>query len=173
MRAGGESWRRKGYQRIVTAHDESGQLSVRFGDGTTAELPVGRLPHLPAADWAAMQVDPYAISVSTAAGPIEIAWSTIRALTDQAYCARLDQIATKQSRLIGLRIHELREQRRFTLDELASRAGLDPRTVSAIEHGECEVALGTLQRILAAMGCRLQDLVVASGEPPRERPSHE
>lgn len=161
------SWTRKGYQRIADARYDAGDLILRFEDGSSATVKAGSL--LPSgtsdADWAAMTSDPYEISVPTAAGPVEIPWSTIRALTDSEYSAHLANVAEEQARQIGLRIRELREQRHLSNKELASRAGISPQSLSRIEHGHHDVVFTTLQRILAAMGCRLQDLTVEPRRP--------
>ena len=155
-------WTRTGYQRIADARYLSGQLSVRFEDGSDATLAADRLLPLHAsnADWEAMTVDPYELSVPADGGPVEIPWSTIRTLTDGEYSAHLADVAEEQARHIGLRIRSLREQRHLTSRELAARAGISPQSLSRIEHGHHDVVFTTLQRILAAMGCRLQELTV-------------
>jgi DNA-binding Xre family transcriptional regulator len=161
------SWTRKGYQRIADARYDAGKLTVRFEDGSSTTLEAERLlpPGTTGAEWQAMMVYPYEISLPAAGGPVEIPWSTIRALTDGEYGARLAEVAAEQARQIGLRIRELREQRHLSSKELAARAGISPQSLSRIEHGHHDVVFTTLQRILAAMGCRLQDLVVESRRP--------
>jgi DNA-binding XRE family transcriptional regulator len=99
--------------------------------------------------------------VPTLDGLVEISWSAIRALTDRDYAAHLAAAAQEQARLVGLRIKALREQRGLTSKELASRAGISPQSLSRIENGHHDVVYTTLQRILAAMGASLKDLVAA------------
>ncbi len=52
---------------------------------------------------------------------------------------------------IGARIHELRQVRGLTQQELAARAGLDPATFSKIESGRRNVTVDTLHLLLAAL----------------------
>jgi len=154
-------WTMKGYQRITAARYDAGRLTVQFEDGSNVEVEARRLLPGPAAElkWDAIGVNPYEISVPGAAGLVEIPWSTVRAVTDAEYSAHLVDVAAAQARQIGLRIRELREQRRLSNREVASRAGISPQSLSRIEHGHHDVVFTTLRRILAAMGCRLQDLV--------------
>jgi transcriptional regulator with XRE-family HTH domain len=160
-------WTHMGYQRIAAARYDNGELRVRFEDGSSATLKATSV--LPSGTsgvaWDALSVDPYEISVPTAGGPVEIPWSTIRALTDSQYSAHLANVAEQQARQIGLRIRELREQRQLSSKELASRAGISPQSLSRIEHGHHDVVFTTLQRILAAMGCHLEDLTVEPRAP--------
>jgi DNA-binding Xre family transcriptional regulator len=164
-------WTHQGYQRIAGARYDAGQLTVQFEDGSSANLKAESLlpSHASDVDWDAMAVDPYEIAVPSATGPVEIPWSTVRALTDSEYSAHLADVAEEQARQIGLRIRELREQRHLSSKGLATRAGIAPQSLSRIEHGHHDVVFTTLQRILAAMGCGLQDLVIepraAAAEP--------
>lgn len=96
---------------------------------------------------------------------VEIPWSTIRALTDKDYSAHLAAAAAEQAKKVGLRLRALRELRHLTSKEVAERAGITLQSLSRIEHGHHDVVFTTLQRILAAMGCSLQDLVVRPSEP--------
>lgn len=50
--------------------------------------------------------------------------------------------AVDAARLLGAQIRLARRQRRWSQDELAARAGISPRTVSKIEHGDPSVGLG-------------------------------
>jgi len=155
-------WTASGYRRIAGARYHAGQLTVLFEDGSSATLKTDHLPPSYAKNplWEALTADTYEIAVPTDGGPVEIPWSTIRALTDSEYSAHLADVAEEQARHIGLRIKELREQRHITSKELAARAGISPQSLSHIEHGHHDVVFTTLQRILAAMGCRLQDLAI-------------
>ena len=123
-------WIHRGYQRIESARYAAGQLTVRFEDGSSVRLAAERLLPSRASGltWDGMTFDPYEISVPSADGPVEIPWSTIRALTDSEYGAHLAHVAGEQARQIGLRIRELREQRHLTSKELAARAGIAPQS---------------------------------------------
>ena len=50
--------------------------------------------------------------------------------------------AVDAARLLGAQIRLARRRRRWSQDELATRAGITPRTVSKIEHGDLSVGLG-------------------------------
>lgn len=52
--------------------------------------------------------------------------------------------AIEAARLLGARIRLARRERGWSQDELAARAGVTPRTVSKIEHGDLSVRLGTV-----------------------------
>lgn len=50
--------------------------------------------------------------------------------------------------LLGLRIKEFRENRRYTQDKLAEMVGIDPKHLSRIENGRNYPSLDTLEKIL-------------------------
>lgn len=154
------SWTRKGYQRMSAARYQGGRLHVQFEDGSSAILDAESvLPaHAMEVDWDTLQFDPYELTLSSLGGIIEVPSTTIRALSDSAYSAHLAEVADEQARQIGVRLRELRTQRHLTSKDLAARAGISPQSLSRIENGHHDVVFSTLQRILAAMGCRLQDL---------------
>ena len=54
-------------------------------------------------------------------------------------------------REVGYRIRLLREQAGYTKQHLAARAGISPRALDYIEHGEREPMSGTLFSIAAAL----------------------
>lgn len=160
-------WDMRDYRRIVSVERRGDALVVLFGDGSWVSVDLVRL--LPrgtiGADWSRMTFDRHEIVVPTAEGQIEIPWSSDRAHTDREYSAHLVAAAAEQARQVGLRIRELRESRNLTGKELAERAGIAPQSLSRIEHGHHDVVFTTLQRILAAMGASLKDLVVAPQQP--------
>jgi DNA-binding Xre family transcriptional regulator len=154
-------WGRSDYQRIASVEREGDELVIGFEDGSRASLHAQRLlpPNTRGADWASLKFNQYEILVSTADGQMEVPWSTVRILTDEEYSAHLAAAAEELAKRIGLRIKELRQGRRLTSKELAERAGITPRNLSRLEHGRHDVVLTTLQRILAAIGYSLKDLV--------------
>jgi len=160
-------WDAPAYRRIASATLRGDTLVVLFEDGTGVEVGRDRIVHPEARGvrWAETTATPYEVVVPTADDPVEIPWSTIRALTDREYSAHLAASADEQSRQIGLRIKELRERRGLGSRELAERAGITPQSLSRIEHGKHDVVFTTLQRILVAMGYGLADLVSAPREP--------
>jgi transcriptional regulator with XRE-family HTH domain len=63
--------------------------------------------------------------------------------------------AVEAARLLGAQIRLARRQRRWSQDELAARAGITPRTVSKIEHGDLSVGLGVAFEAAALLGVPL------------------
>jgi transcriptional regulator with XRE-family HTH domain len=59
---------------------------------------------------------------------------------------------------LGLAIKKLRETRRLTQEELATRAGTTVGTVSRIEAAKSAPAWATVMQIIDAMGVSLPDL---------------
>jgi DNA-binding Xre family transcriptional regulator len=160
-------WGTREYQHMVSVERRDEQVLVVFKDGSSVAVDAPRLLPTEArgVDWSAMTFTPYEITVPTADDDIEITWSTIRALTDRDYSAHLAAAAAEQARTVGNHLRELRESRRLTGKEVAVRAGITPQSLTRIEHGQHGVVFTTLQRILAAMGCSLNDLVVKQPAP--------
>src|SRR5258708_38127577 len=158
------NWDMGDYQRIIGVERRGNDLAVRFGDGAEAVIDADcRLQSgVSAADLDALTFSPYEIIVPTSAEPVEVPWSTIRALTDRQYATHLADVARDQARQIGLRIKELREHRGLTSKGLAERTGIAPQSLSRIEPGHRDVVYTTLQPILAAMGASPKDLVILS-----------
>src|SRR5699024_1972064 len=65
--------------------------------------------------------------------------------------------------LIGGRVRAQRQERGWTLDRLASEAGVSRRMLVSVEQGEANPSIATLLRISDALGIGLPALV----EPPR------
>jgi transcriptional regulator with XRE-family HTH domain len=70
---------------------------------------------------------------------------------------------------LGLAIKELREARRLTQEELATRAGTTVGTVSRIEAAKSAPAWATVMQIIDAMGVSLADLARAVETARRRR----
>jgi len=154
-----ERWYNDDYLRIVGASYKDGYLSVRFADGSDVALAVAHIrPDAVSASWDQLTFDNQEVTVPGANGLIEIPWSTIRTLTDDAYNAHLARKAEEQSRRIGVRLRELREGSHLTGAEAASRAGLTTEGLSRIEQGQDKAAFQALDRLLKAMGYSWRDL---------------
>jgi transcriptional regulator with XRE-family HTH domain len=67
---------------------------------------------------------------------------------------------------IGLRIRELRQSRRLTLQELADVSGLSASMLSLVERGRASPSIGSLIVVASALGVTMSDLLVngAAGE---------
>lgn len=67
--------------------------------------------------------------------------------------ARIDERA--QEMLLEMALQELRQKRHLTQQQLAERLNLQQAAVSKME-GQSDMHVGTLQRIIAAMGGKLK-----------------
>ncbi|WP_369827925.1 helix-turn-helix domain-containing protein [Cryobacterium sp. M96] len=75
----------------------------------------------------------------------------------------MEKSAAELATAIGVRVKHERQQRRWTLDQLAEGTGVSRRMLVNIEQGAANPSVGTLLRISGALGVGLPDLV----EPPR------
>lgn len=60
--------------------------------------------------------------------------------------------------LLGLRIKEYRELRKFTQDKLAEMVGIDPKHLSRIENGRNYPSLETLEKILENLDVTYEEI---------------
>jgi transcriptional regulator with XRE-family HTH domain len=80
--------------------------------------------------------------------------------------ALMDQGAAALAVAIGARVRRERQERGWTLDQLADAAGVSRRMVINVEHGAANPSVATLLRISDALGVGLPALV----EPPQPDP---
>lgn len=59
------------------------------------------------------------------------------------------------ARVLGLEVARARRERRWTVSELAERAGISPVTLRKVEQGDPTVALGTAFEVATLVGIRL------------------
>ncbi len=59
---------------------------------------------------------------------------------------------------VGVRIRDLRKARRFTLEQLAERAGISKSILSKIENGKVSSPISTYSRISSALNVSLSDM---------------
>jgi transcriptional regulator with XRE-family HTH domain len=71
----------------------------------------------------------------------------------------MDESTAALSLAIGTRVKEMRQARRWTLDQLAAAAGVSRRMVVNVEQGAANPSVGTLLRISDALGVGLPALV--------------
>lgn len=76
----------------------------------------------------------------------------------------MDEVTSALAATIGARIKRERQERRWTLDQLAQVAGVSRRMVVNVEQGAANPSVGTLLRISDALGIGLPALV-APAEP--------
>ncbi len=87
-------------------------------------------------------------------------------LTDPDSVAEVKQIA--QDELAGAhgdRLREIREQRGFTLTELAEKTGLDQQTLAQVEAGETFLPLGQLIKLGKALSMTISDFISEGKKP--------
>ncbi|WP_309067468.1 XRE family transcriptional regulator [Microbacterium sp.] len=70
---------------------------------------------------------------------------------------------------IGPRLRAARRDRGWTLEELATRAGMSSSTLSRLESGKRQASLPLLLPLTRQLGIRLDDLVPAGSGDPRVR----
>jgi transcriptional regulator with XRE-family HTH domain len=78
----------------------------------------------------------------------------------------MDETAAALASVIGSRVRDERQTRRWTLDQLAQVAGVSRRMLVNVEQGVANPSVGTLLRISDALGIGLPALV----EPPESEP---
>ena len=78
-----------------------------------------------------------------------------------------DNIDRTEAAILGHRIRQLRKQRRWSLAELAGRAGTSAPTIHRYEGGWDCFQLATLRKIGTALGVRVEVRLVDSAEPRR------
>ena len=68
----------------------------------------------------------------------------------------------------GRAVHRLRVAAGYSVEQLGARAGLHPTDVAAIERGDINLPLVTIERVAAALGVRVSELLA---EAERQRTS--
>ena len=80
--------------------------------------------------------------------------------------APVAQSASALAAAIGARIRSERQSRGWTLDHLATTAGVSRRMLVNVEHGDANPSVATLLKLSDALGIGLPALV----EPPQSKP---
>jgi len=70
--------------------------------------------------------------------------------------------------LVGERVQFLRKQKGLSQEELASRIGIDTKSLSRLERGQHYPSLETLERIRAELHVELKDFFDFDGKPSAE-----
>lgn len=65
---------------------------------------------------------------------------------------------TTKKELLGMRIKEFRENRKFTQDKLTEMIGIDPKHLSRIENGRNYPSFETLEKILDSLNVSYEDI---------------
>ena len=67
--------------------------------------------------------------------------------------------------MIGARVRALRKERRLSQEALGGKAGLHTTYVGAVERGERNVSIETLEKIADGLGVKIYDLLSCLAEP--------
>jgi DNA-binding XRE family transcriptional regulator len=138
------------------------EVDVVFCNGDRVSVATKHLVHPRDYDiaWERLEVEePMHLHIPTAHEPIEIPGFAIRSLTDAEFAAFLARKAEEAAQRVGERLRALRKARGLTAKEVAARAGLAQQTISRVELGQHDVVFSTLEKILAAMGYTLEDIL--------------
>ncbi|WKL04467.1 helix-turn-helix transcriptional regulator [Paenibacillus amylolyticus] len=66
--------------------------------------------------------------------------------------------------LIGTRIRAMRNAKGLTQQKLADIAGLDYRYIGALERGERNFSIDTLEKVLLALDVSINELTIVTGD---------
>lgn len=69
---------------------------------------------------------------------------------------------------LGLKIKKLRQERQFTQEAFAEAIGIAPRTLCFIENGKNFLTADTLEKIIATLEIRPEELFAISQNRPSE-----
>ena len=152
-------WDDAAYQRLVDVRGRGHELVAVFENGDEVRIDSRALTDSAGEpDWSSLKLAPHALTLSVEGESFDVSWLDVRALSDDDFSAHLVDRAGEQARQIGRRVRLLRERRRLSSKDLATRAGISPQSLSRIERGRHDVVFSTLQRLLAAMNFELADL---------------
>lgn len=70
---------------------------------------------------------------------------------------------------VGPRLRAARQARGWTLEQLATRSGMSPSTLSRLEAGKRQASLELLVPLTRQLGIRVDDLLAAESADPRVR----
>lgn len=87
-------------------------------------------------------------------------------LTDPEAIAAAKEADEKNSALFyGRKLRSTREQRGFTLEELATRTGIDQDSLANAEEGKSFLPLGLLVKLSKALSMRMADIISKDDKP--------
>lgn len=95
---------------------------------------------------------------------------------------KLDRRKSKKSKISEIHrrvcwnIEEIRQERGITQKQMAEKLKMAQPTYNAIERARCDILLGTLERVAAALGQPIQMLFIREpvfkGEKPTKKPAN-
>jgi len=96
---------------------------------------------------------------------IEISASSLRAVLDKEYRARLLSADDAERKLVGAKLRAVRESMGLSQRELSHRSCIAQESLSRVETGRRDPRLGTLQRVARGMGLSLDQLMERLSAP--------
>lgn len=82
------------------------------------------------------------------------------------YSAHVDQTTAAMASVIGERVRQERQARRWTLDQLAEASGVSRRMLVKVEQGAANPSVGTVLRLSDALGVGLPALIEVARPKP-------
>jgi DNA-binding XRE family transcriptional regulator len=159
-------WNRAAMRISACRHDSAqGTLSVSFDNGDQFDVAVESLvaeSTIDEAQWGNMRIGETHdyLLVPVGDGVTEIPWDRIRAVADAEFRRHLSVQASASRQRVADRLGQLRRARGLTQQAVAEAANLPRRTISQMENGQSSPSYETLSRMLAALGCSMEDLAL-------------
>lgn len=143
-------------------------LWIAFADGIEGVFPLKeirshRLEQLDLSD--VTLPDPYTIEVKVKRQrePLELPWDFVRRYVDPTWERQERQHEQAYRRRLGTAVRTLRDERGWTRESLAERAGVGVATLERIENGrEHSSTMDTIRKIAKALGADWLDLLEAA-----------
>ncbi|NDJ53761.1 MAG: helix-turn-helix domain-containing protein [Chloroflexi bacterium] len=76
---------------------------------------------------------------------------------------RLPELLMLRTRMIGVRLRQLREYANLTLEEVSERTGFPVQGLAAVESGVASPPIAELEMLVRGVNARLEDLIDGSG----------
>lgn len=77
--------------------------------------------------------------------------------------SRVPEVLMLRQRIIGVRVRQIREQRGYTIEQVAEATGHEPRQIANVERGVSTLPLHELELVASAIGARLDELIDRHG----------
>jgi len=142
------------------------QLWVQFGDGVSGfvdrkQLGLENEANNLSFETATVGDGGESVEISRRDGGLfEIDSDSIKAILDKNFAASLTAQGKKSDQKVGERIRSAREAAGLKQQELSEKTGIDQAIISKLERGAHQPRVDTLERIAAALGFSLAELLV-------------
>lgn len=143
------------------------QLRVEFGDGLSGllrwqQLGIADLVQTLSPESATIGAGGQSVELLTKDDALfEIDAASIRAVLDAQFARTLRHQAAESDASVGARLRGQRDSAGLTQIELSERTGIDQAVISRLERGKHRPRLDTLQKIAAALGISVAELLAA------------